>query len=218
MSLPRLSPQRIHRRRRIVSQERPRRRHSTRGVTVQPTVVLDDSLEPGNSGCIDLTSDDSFTGGNVIDLTSVNDSPVVLLSPVDEDRPRNRRHRLRSYHFTTNYSADVEVTSSRTRMQRMIDVDSEESLPPFDVTGTPFSPERLDSNASTAVSPAADKINCPICLDDAKQIRRSGRQIFSTVCGHIYCNQCITQAINTQRCCPTCRKKLTLKQVHVLYL
>lgn len=49
------------------------------------------------------------------------------------------------------------------------------------------------------------------------QIRRN-RQLYSTVCGHIFCSACIKQAIDVQHMCPTCRKRLTKRQIHQIYL
>ncbi|NDW60396.1 hypothetical protein G0P98_28610, partial [Yangia sp. PrR004] len=39
-----------------------------------------------------------------------------------------------------------------------------------------------------------------------------------TVCGHIFCQNCIKAAIQAQKKCPTCRKKLTAGQQHRVYL
>ncbi|KAG0609228.1 hypothetical protein M758_8G168200 [Ceratodon purpureus] len=55
------------------------------------------------------------------------------------------------------------------------------------------------------------KLNCAICMDTMKEET-------STICGHIFCRNCIYGAINSQKKCPTCRKKLTLKNTHRIYL
>ncbi|CAA6660071.1 unnamed protein product [Spirodela intermedia] len=39
----------------------------------------------------------------------------------------------------------------------------------------------------------------------------------STVCGHIFCKPCITDAI-LQRKCPACRVKLSIQNIHRIYL
>lgn len=61
-------------------------------------------------------------------------------------------------------------------------------------------------------------ITCPVCMDTVHQFEKSGRHIVTTVCGHIFCNVCIRSAISTQHKCPTCRKKLNLKQYHSIFL
>lgn len=64
------------------------------------------------------------------------------------------------------------------------------------------------------IFPAQDKkgtIRCSICLDIMSHP-------VSTVCGHLFCEACIILAIRQMGFCPTCRKKLTRKQFHRIYL
>ncbi|XP_076818303.1 E3 ubiquitin-protein ligase RNF4-like isoform X2 [Clavelina lepadiformis] len=62
------------------------------------------------------------------------------------------------------------------------------------------------------------KLNCPVCLEPLHSVIRAGRKICSTVCGHIFCRSCIKQAVRTCKKCPTCRKKLTEKGFHDIFL
>lgn len=55
------------------------------------------------------------------------------------------------------------------------------------------------------------KLTCAICMDTMKDET-------STVCGHLFCKKCITTAIQAQKKCPTCRKKLASNQIHRIYL
>lgn len=62
------------------------------------------------------------------------------------------------------------------------------------------------------VAPKQDHvISCAVCL---------GRLVneTSTICGHIFCEACIKNAIKHQNKCPSCRKSLTLKKIHRIYL
>lgn len=61
-------------------------------------------------------------------------------------------------------------------------------------------------------------ISCAICLDSYDQIKKGRRQLTSTTCGHVFCSTCIDGAMHTQAKCPTCRKKLSRKQLHPLFL
>ncbi|XP_074597757.1 uncharacterized protein LOC141852596 [Brevipalpus obovatus] len=60
-------------------------------------------------------------------------------------------------------------------------------------------------------------IKCSICLEDESTIQSAGGQIVSTVCGHVFCKECIVKAIKNQRMCPKCRKKLSQKQFHPIF-
>lgn len=59
--------------------------------------------------------------------------------------------------------------------------------------------------------PKEPKFTCPICMNELVEAA-------STVCGHIFCQKCIKAAIQAQKKCPTCRKKLTAGQQHRVYL
>ncbi|XP_056633517.1 E3 ubiquitin-protein ligase RNF4-like [Diorhabda sublineata] len=64
------------------------------------------------------------------------------------------------------------------------------------------------------VSPVKTKPSCPICLEVLDGNIIPG----ATICGHIFCMDCIKQVVKTSKSCPTCRKRITVKQIHPLYL
>ncbi|KAK2170952.1 hypothetical protein NP493_1120g00030 [Ridgeia piscesae] len=136
-------------------------------------------------GCIDLTSevDEEF-----VDLTSLNDSTVVVLAMVDPYIPRQ-----------TRMEHDKAMRCEIPRLGE---------LPETNISAQP-----LDGAASPQ-----HHIMCPICLDHIEEIRRSRRRLMSTVCGHLFCSECIIDIIRTHKKCPTCRKRLTQSQVHPVYL
>lgn len=57
------------------------------------------------------------------------------------------------------------------------------------------------------------RVQCPICLDAIIDSRP-----MSTICGHVFCVDCITKSIEQNKKCPICLAKLTKSQVHPLYL
>lgn len=54
---------------------------------------------------------------------------------------------------------------------------------------------------------------CPVCQEQFVHAT-------STICGHIFCEDCIKKSIRIQKKCPTCRRKLTSRknQIHRVYL
>lgn len=61
-------------------------------------------------------------------------------------------------------------------------------------------------------------ISCPVCLDVYSEIVESGRLVVATRCGHVFCSQCLRDALTSSHTCPTCRKRLTCRQYHPLYV
>ncbi|KFR03914.1 E3 ubiquitin-protein ligase RNF4, partial [Nipponia nippon] len=61
-------------------------------------------------------------------------------------------------------------------------------------------------------------VSCPICMDGYSEIVQSGRLIVSTTCGHVFCSQCLRDSLRNAKSCPACRKKLTHRQCHPIYI
>uniref|UniRef100_A0A3P9IAK0 RING-type domain-containing protein n=1 Tax=Oryzias latipes TaxID=8090 RepID=A0A3P9IAK0_ORYLA len=81
----------------------------------------------------------------------------------------------------------------------------------------------LFSSTATAAAAHASRstpglISCPVCLDLYSEIVGSGRLVVSTKCGHVFCSQCLRDSLTSSHTCPTCRKKLTSRQYHPLYV
>ncbi|CAG9856388.1 unnamed protein product [Phyllotreta striolata] len=75
--------------------------------------------------------------------------------------------------------------------------------------------DQPSTSQSTAEPPQKQKtvrISCPICLRD------DDISFGATVCGHIFCMDCLPSTIKAKKCCPICRKKLTMKQYHPLFI
>ncbi|GIX84922.1 hypothetical protein CEXT_107021 [Caerostris extrusa] len=61
------------------------------------------------------------------------------------------------------------------------------------------------------------RVECGICFDAYDEILSSKKNLMSTVCGHIFCDDCLKIAFQTKKACPRCRKKLTVRQAHPLF-
>lgn len=55
-------------------------------------------------------------------------------------------------------------------------------------------------------------VKCPVCMEKIKD-----GPPHSTICGHIFCGECIKRAIKARKKCPICNTGLTLKGIHPLY-
>ncbi|KAK7264150.1 hypothetical protein RJT34_31754 [Clitoria ternatea] len=60
-------------------------------------------------------------------------------------------------------------------------------------------------------APKEPVFSCPICMGPLVEE-------MSTRCGHIFCKNCIKAAITAQGKCPTCRKKITVKELIRVFL
>ncbi|XP_072972433.1 uncharacterized protein [Typha angustifolia] len=85
----------------------------------------------------------------------------------------------------------------------LIDCDEDDSSKGKSVMETDTGPIRLVLEEPS--------FTCPVCKN--KLVAAS-----STICGHIFCESCITASIKTQKKCPTCRRKLRKNSVHRVYL
>ncbi|XP_008302051.1 E3 ubiquitin-protein ligase RNF4 [Stegastes partitus] len=92
----------------------------------------------------------------------------------------------------------------------VVSSDEDEDTPP--VLGA----ASVSSAHTTRSTPGT--ISCPVCLDVYSEIVESGRLVVATRCGHVFCSQCLRDALTSSHTCPTCRKKLTCRQYHPLYI
>ncbi|KAG7218140.1 hypothetical protein INR49_020591, partial [Caranx melampygus] len=122
----------------------------------------------------------------VVDLTN-NDSVLLL-----DEGPQSRRVP----------TAESYIVSS----------DEEEDIPPV------LNATVMSSVHTSRSTPGT--ISCPVCLDSYTEVRHqivdSGRLVVSTKCGHVFCSQCLRDALTSSHTCPTCRKRLTHRQYHPL--
>jgi len=70
----------------------------------------------------------------------------------------------------------------------------------------------------TTASPGAVTLQCPVCLDSIKSIKRKGSSMMSTMCGHIFCSKCLPASIRASGRCPTCRGRIGHQDYHKIFI
>lgn len=91
-------------------------------------------------------------------------------------------------------------------------------IPPVEIKDDEAEHAAANDNDSSQESNQQPTLYCPVCLEKYSKIVKSGVQLKSTICGHVFCAPCISTAIYHSKKCPTCRKKLDSRKVHNLYL
>lgn len=175
------------------SQKRRRGHASTSAMTAVSELI---ELEEGVEDVVDLTCE-SFES-TVVDLTDLTQNDSVVIVEEHQDQRRNAA-RGSSHMASCILSSDDEDSRNN------------------DVYLSGSGSSDLTSVHTRSRSSGAN-VSCPICMDGYSEIVQSGRLIVSTKCGHIFCSQCLRDALKNATSCPTCRKKLTHKQYHPIYI
>ncbi|CAG2103389.1 unnamed protein product [Medioppia subpectinata] len=119
--------------------------------------------------CIDLTEDDSF-----VDYNSESDPEVQCISSVIRDQDlciirTNRRKGINRSPLKPNDDI-IEIKDSLTLQN-------------------PMNGPNTQSMGSPSKRGVKKCIKCPVCLDESTVFDVSGRQLVSTTCGHLFCNE-----------------------------
>ncbi|KAB5571026.1 hypothetical protein PDJAM_G00228160 [Pangasius djambal] len=148
---------------------------------------------------IDVIESDRLSSEEVVDLTCEGSEPAVVdltnndsVVLVDDGTQSRRMQGTESYVLSSD--------------------DEEEPSPSL----SPALLSSLHASARARSTPGA--VSCPVCMDAYAEIIESGRLMVSTKCGHLFCSQCIRDSLARAHNCPTCRKKLTYKQYHPIYI
>ncbi|XP_072262648.1 E3 ubiquitin-protein ligase RNF4 isoform X2 [Pyxicephalus adspersus] len=158
-------------------------------------------LEEGVEEVVDLTCE-SYEPA-VVDLTDLTHNDSVVIVEEHQGRRRNGRNASRG---GSSHAASCILSSD--------DEDSKDN----DLYLRGSRSSDVTSPHNTRSRSTGGNVSCPICMDGYSEIVQNGRLIVSTKCGHIFCSQCLRDALKNATSCPTCRKKLTHKQYHPIYI
>jgi len=87
-----------------------------------------------------------------------------------------------------------------------------------DLTNSPSMNIPPVPDLDTTASPGTVTLQCPVCLDSIKSIKRKGSSMMSTMCGHIFCSKCLPASIRTSGRCPTCRGRIGHQDYHKIFI
>ncbi|PVF96517.1 hypothetical protein CPB86DRAFT_786876 [Serendipita vermifera] len=73
------------------------------------------------------------------------------------------------------------------------------------------SPSDSISSPPAATSPPKFSLTCPLCLENVDGMT-------TTLCGHVFCKECITAAVQHKPECPVCRAFTHSGSLHAIYL
>merc|ERR1719334_1970571 len=103
-------------------------------------------------------------------------------------------------------SSSTTSTSSSTRGEKRTREDEDDD----NELEQPRSRHRGDDTNSAPTDPPAraPEVVCRVCLDSSEEIRKDGKQLMTTTCGHVFCDVCIRDAVRKNHKCPACIKRL----------
>lgn len=168
-------------------------------------VLSDDSQATVTYDLHDPSAEDHSPSEDNDDCVVIEDPHQVVVDlcspyPVDIVSPRSRRARRRR----ADAAPVVESIS--------LDDTVAESISPKKRLTTTVAANFIQPSSQPSQSAATPAVTCPICLESIFH-----QQAASTVCGHLFCNQCIRQEIQIRKKCPMCKRSLKRHQVHPIY-
>ncbi|KAL9256549.1 E3 ubiquitin-protein ligase RNF4-like protein [Drosera capensis] len=153
-----------------------------------------------------------------IDLDSFDDDVVVSSASAFAEAKNNaRRNRRRNIVDVDSEEVAISVPSNGIKRRRVppkqptINCDAHIIRSTTCVVMTAMLPPPPVAAPPPPPSPKEPAFSCPVCMGPLVEE-------MSTKCGHIFCKSCIQASIHAQKKCPTCRRKLAMKDIIRVYL
>ncbi|XP_022847206.1 E3 ubiquitin-protein ligase RNF4-like [Olea europaea var. sylvestris] len=202
---------------RVTRYTRSRRRKPMLNVDLNAAPPCESRSQEGISTCARSRDEQAGQQGDAIpapiDLEAYEDD-VIITSPGAFAEAKNNSRR--NHGKTLVIDLDSEERSSRNKRRRIstnqtiincdVYVNLEESS-----NGMKNTAQSLVASQPIPPPPKEPKFSCPVCMGPLVEE-------VSTKCGHIFCKACIKTAIAAQSKCPTCRRKITMKDTFRIYL
>ncbi|KAG4192455.1 hypothetical protein ERO13_A07G158100v2 [Gossypium hirsutum] len=189
-----------------------RRRKALLDLNVPPTEIREQEGTSQQAGSEQLTAQPvQPPPPATIDVEAIDDD-VIESSAIAFAAAKNNSRRSRG-------RTVVDVDSGRLARSTNNNLNRCRRLPPSPVVINCDRYINLESSPQSMVKeitkpqplPKEPTFNCPICMG-------SLNEEMSTRCGHISCKACINAAIAAQGKCPTCRKRVTVKELIRVFL
>lgn len=150
---------------------------------------------------------------------SVNDSVIDL---TDDTATTNSPLRLGG-HWSATHSFLARLPpnpwASPRPAQPPVMVDLTDS--PANIQGVDIMNDNSTHELDTTASPGEGggiSVQCPVCLESLKSIKKSGCSMVSTVCGHIFCSRCLPASLRASGRCPSCRRRVGPTEYHKIFI
>lgn len=148
-----------------------------------------------------------------IDVESVDDDVIIISSPRALAEAKNINMRTRGQVILVDEDSEdhLQKFSSRNKRRR---VSTNQSTSIGDIyinLEANSSLKAVTAQSAIPPKPIQPTFSCPVCMGTLVEE-------MSTKCGHIFCKACIKASIAAQGKCPTCRRKITMKDTIRVYL
>jgi len=150
---------------------------------------------------------------------SVNDSVIDL---TDDSATTNSPLRLgghwsATHSFLARLPPNPWATPRPAQPPVMVDLTDS----PANTQGEDIMNDNPTQELDTTASPGGGggiSVQCPVCLESLKSIKKSGCSMVSTVCGHIFCSRCLPASLRASGRCPSCRRRVGPTEYHKIFI
>lgn len=148
-----------------------------------------------------------------IDVEALDDDVIIISSPRALAEAKNSYMRTRGQVILVDEDSEDRLPKSNSLNKRRR-VSTNQSTFFGDIyinLEANSSLKEVTAQSAIPPKPIEPTFSCPVCMGTLVEE-------MSTKCGHIFCKACIKASIAAQGKCPTCRRKITMKDTIRVYL